>query len=118
MDRRGALVLLGPDGTAEWMTPDPESFTGIRGLDGAYLERALAGTAVEVEYEHDVSAAAAAVGEGSAVAAVLIRPTRVDEVLRTARERVLMPPKSTFFTPKLPTGLVVRELGGAAPTAR
>jgi uncharacterized protein (DUF1015 family) len=117
MNRRAALVLLGPDGTAEWMTPDPESFTGIRGLDGAYLEHALTGTAVEVEYEHDVTVAATAVGEGSAVAAVLIRPTSVAEVLRTAREGVLMPPKSTFFTPKLPTGLVVRELAGAAPTA-
>lgn len=117
MQRRGALVLLGPDGSAEWMAPDPDSFGGIRGLDGAYLEHALAGTAVEVDYQHDVAAAAQAVREGSAAAAVLIRPTSVAEVLRTARERLLMPPKSTFFTPKLPTGLVVRELAGEALTA-
>jgi uncharacterized protein (DUF1015 family) len=39
---------------------------------------------------------------------VLIRPTSLEEILRTAREGLLMPPKSTFFTPKLLTGWVVR----------
>jgi uncharacterized protein (DUF1015 family) len=41
---------------------------------------------------------------------VLIRPTGIDEIRRTADERLLMPPKSTFFTPKLRTGLVLRPL--------
>ncbi len=41
-------------------------------------------------------------------AAILIRPTSLAEIERTAREGLLMPPKSTFFTPKLRTGLVVR----------
>lgn len=45
---------------------------------------------------------------GEVNAAVLIRPVSVEEIERTAREGVLMPPKSTFFTPKLRTGLVVR----------
>ena len=43
-------------------------------------------------------------------AGVLIRPTGIDEIRRTADERLLMPPKSTFFTPKLRTGLVLRPL--------
>jgi uncharacterized protein (DUF1015 family) len=47
---------------------------------------------------------------GEASAAVLIRPVSVAEIERTAREGVLMPPKSTFFTPKLRTGLVIRSL--------
>ena len=34
----------------------------------------------------------------------------VEEIRRTATEGLLMPPKSTFFTPKLRTGLVVRPL--------
>jgi uncharacterized protein (DUF1015 family) len=42
--------------------------------------------------------------------AVLIRPVSVAEILRTANEGALMPPKSTFFTPKLLTGPVIREL--------
>ena len=41
---------------------------------------------------------------------VLIRPTSIDEIRRTASERLLMPPKSTFFTPKLRTGPVLRPL--------
>jgi uncharacterized protein (DUF1015 family) len=47
---------------------------------------------------------------GTATAAILIRPVSVDEIKRTANEGLLMPPKSTFFTPKLRTGLVMREL--------
>jgi uncharacterized protein (DUF1015 family) len=111
MDRRGALVLLGPDGAAQWLTPDPASFSGVRALDGAYLEHALAGTPAQVDYQHGVAETARLVADGAADAAVLIRPTSVAEVLRTAREGMLMPPKSTFFTPKLPTGLVLRQLG-------
>jgi uncharacterized protein (DUF1015 family) len=41
---------------------------------------------------------------------VLIRPVGIAEIERTAREHVLMPPKSTFFTPKLRTGFVIRPL--------
>ena len=46
----------------------------------------------------------------SVAAAVLIRPVSIAEIERTAREGLLMPPKSTFFTPKLRTGLFVRPL--------
>jgi uncharacterized protein (DUF1015 family) len=51
-----------------------------------------------------------AVRSGRATAAVLIRPVSIEEIRRTAAERLLMPPKSTFFTPKLRTGLVIRDL--------
>jgi len=49
---------------------------------------------------------------GQAKCAVLIRPVSLAEIRRTADEGLLMPPKSTFFTPKLRTGLVVRPLAG------
>ena len=52
----------------------------------------------------------AAVRSGQVDAGVLIRPTGITEIRRTADEGLLMPPKSTFFTPKLRTGLVVRPL--------
>ncbi len=42
---------------------------------------------------------------------MLIRPVSVEEIRRTAEQRLLMPPKSTYFTPKLRTGLVLRDLG-------
>jgi uncharacterized protein (DUF1015 family) len=50
------------------------------------------------------------VRSGEVEAGVLIRPTGIDEIRRTADEGLLMPPKSTFFTPKLRTGLVMRPL--------
>ncbi|HQZ00944.1 MAG TPA: DUF1015 domain-containing protein [Propionicimonas sp.] len=104
----GRLVLLYPDGSAEWLTPLPDAFEGVRALDGAYLEHALAGSAAEVAYQHGLDEMLALVASGEVAAGVLIRPTSLAEIQRTAREGLLMPPKSTFFTPKLRTGLVIR----------
>ena len=104
----GRLVLLSPDGTAEWLVPKAGAFDGIRDLDGAYLEHALAGSTAEVGYQHGLEEMLALVGSGEVAAGILIRPTSLLEIQRTAREGLLMPPKSTFFTPKLRTGLVIR----------
>lgn len=104
----GRLVLVEPDGSASWLTPLPGAFDGVRQLDGAWLEHALAGSAATVDYQHGLAEVVDLVGSGSVTAAVLIRPTSLAEIQRTAREGLLMPPKSTFFTPKLRTGLVVR----------
>ena len=110
MQAQGRLVLVTPDGWS-WLVPQPGAFDGVRSLDGAWLEAALAEVDdVEVTYQHGLSEVAAAVRSGPAQAAVLIRPVSVQEIERTAREGLLMPPKSTYFTPKLRTGLVVRDL--------
>lgn len=110
MDTRAALCLVGPDGSAQWLTPRPGAFDGVRSLDGAWLEHALADLDHRVAYQHGIDQVVDAVTSGAAAAAVLIRPVSVAEIERTAREGALMPPKSTFFTPKLRTGLVVRSL--------
>lgn len=110
MERLGALCLISGDGTAEWLTPRPGAFDEVRALDGAWLEHALADVDHTVAYQHGLDHVVHAVTSGDAAAAVLIRPVSVAEIERTAREGVLMPPKSTFFTPKLRTGLVVRSL--------
>lgn len=107
---RGALCLVRPDGTGTWLTPRSDAFDGVRRLDGALLEHALRDTDIEVTYQHGVQHVVDAVRAGTAAAGVLIRPTGIDEIRRTADEGLLMPPKSTFFTPKLRTGLVVRPL--------
>jgi uncharacterized protein (DUF1015 family) len=108
---RGSMCLVRPDGTGLWLRPRPQAFADVRALDGAYLEHALDGLEqIEVTYQHGVQNVLDAVGSGQAEAAVLIRPTSIDEIRRTAVERLLMPPKSTFFTPKLRTGLVLRPL--------
>ena len=108
--RRGALRFVHPNGSGSWLTPRPEAFDGVRELDGAYLEHALAGFPVEVDYQHGVAETVDLVTSGQVTAAVLIRPTSLMEIRRTADEHLLMPPKSTFFTPKLRTGLVIRTM--------
>ena len=110
MDTEGVLCLVTGDGTAQWLRPRPGAFDNVRSLDGAWLEHALAEVAHSVSYQHGVDHVVDAVTSGAATAAVLIRPVSVAEIERTAREGALMPPKSTFFTPKLRTGLVVRSL--------
>ena len=115
------MCLVRPDGSGVWLTPRPEAFSNVRALDGAYLEhalqdvRAVDGSAIEVAYQHGVANVVDLVRGGDADAAVLIRPTSIDEIRRTAVERLLMPPKSTFFTPKLRTGLVLRPLDQVTP---
>ena len=110
MESRGVLCLVRPDGTGEWLTPRAGSFDELRALDGLWLEDTLQGVDHRVAYQHGVELVVDSVRAGDAVAAVLIRPVSVAEIERTAREGVLMPPKSTFFTPKLRTGLVIRSV--------
>jgi uncharacterized protein (DUF1015 family) len=105
----GFLVLVGPSG-AQRLTPRPGAFENVRAIDGAWLEHALEGVPVDVTYQHGLAETIAAVERGDAAAGVLIRPVSVAEIQRTAREGLLMPPKSTFFTPKLRTGFVIRVL--------
>jgi uncharacterized protein (DUF1015 family) len=49
-------------------------------------------------------------GEGSV--ALYLNPLRPEDVFRVTRAGELMPQKSTFFAPKLPTGAVFRPLEG------
>lgn len=110
MDERGALCLVHSDGSAEWLTPRAGAFDDVRALDGLWLEELLSGVDHSVTYQHGVDRVVDAVVHGAAHAGVLIRPVSVAEIERTAREGVVMPPKSTFFTPKLLTGLVIRPV--------
>jgi uncharacterized protein (DUF1015 family) len=111
MQERGSLVLVDRGGNGTWLDPRPGAFDDVRALDGAWLERLLAGSDADTAYQHGVDEVLALMRDDpSVVAAVLIRPVSVAEIERTAREGLLMPPKSTFFTPKLRTGFVVREL--------
>ena len=87
-----------------------KEFAEVRDLDGARLEHALRGVDHEVTYQHGVEHVTDIVKSGGAEAGVLIRPVTVAEIQRTADEGLLMPPKSTFFTPKLRTGPVIRPL--------
>ena len=51
-----------------------------------------------------------AVDEGDAAVAVLMRPTRIEDVFQVAARGETMPPKSTYFYPKLVSGLLFHPL--------
>lgn len=109
---RGALCVVDHTGQGTYLVPIPSQFEGVRDLDSARLEHALQTIpAAELSYQHGVTNIVEAVAAGRADVGVLIRPVSIAEIRRTADEGLLMPPKSTFFSPKLRTGLVIRPLG-------
>lgn len=110
MSERGSLCLVDGSHAGWWLTPKPGAFAGLRDLDSDRLEAALRTIDHEVAYQHGFDEVFAQLDAGHAAVAVFIRPTSIAEIRRTADERLLMPPKSTFFTPKLRTGLVIRPL--------
>ena len=61
-------------------------------------------------YARDTEEALAMVHSGEFDAAFLMRPTRVEQVRELAAAGENMPPKSTFFYPKLLTGLLFNPL--------
>jgi uncharacterized protein (DUF1015 family) len=110
MDSRGSLCLVAPDGTGTFLTPRADTFVSVREMDSARLEHALRNTEHSVSYQHGVTEVVNKLAAGVAASAILIRPVSLAEIRRTADTGELMPPKSTFFTPKLRTGMVMRDL--------
>ena len=64
-------------------------------------------------YTQDAAAALAAVERGGAAAAFFLPPTGVDALRAVSLAGVTMPEKSTYFHPKLLTGLVIYPLDDA-----
>ena len=63
-----------------------------------------------ISYTRDAHDAVEQVRSGAADLAVLVNPTRVEQVAAVALAGERMPEKSTYFYPKAPTGLVFRPL--------
>jgi len=63
-----------------------------------------------VTYTTNAVEALQEVSDGEAELAFLLNPTSVDQVWQVAMAGLAMPQKSTFFYPKLLTGLVVNPL--------
>jgi uncharacterized protein (DUF1015 family) len=63
-----------------------------------------------VTYTASRQEAEAAVDNGDAQAAFLLRPTRIEDVWEIAKRGDVMPQKSTFFYPKLTSGLLLYGL--------
>jgi uncharacterized protein (DUF1015 family) len=79
--------------------------TGALGLDEQAISH-LRG----LGYARDARAAVEAVTAGEYDAAFLLRPTPVEQVRAVAESGESMPPKSTYFFPKLLTGLLFNPL--------
>ena len=116
MNDDGCLCLVHPDGTGTLYAEKPNVFDPVRALDSARLEHTITAAgetldSVGIAYQHGVDEILRELRSGRATCAVLINPVSLAEIRRTTDEGLLMPPKSTFFTPKLRTGLVLRPLG-------
>jgi uncharacterized protein (DUF1015 family) len=96
-----AFVLLRRDGA---VLAEAEAAPGPLGtLDTAVLDRLeLEG----VTFTASVAEAADAVSAGRASAALLVRPPTIEQVEAVALAGETMPPKSTYFFPKLLSGLL------------
>jgi len=63
-----------------------------------------------ISYTPDWQEAVRAVDSGEAAVAVLMRPTRIEDVFAVAERGETMPQKSTYFYPKLVSGLLFLDL--------
>ena len=114
------------DGTRAWLLSEPdagqvaaalpaEHSDAWKALDVSVLHGfvvpalwGLADTVDTVGYEHDVDSAVGAAQRTNGTA-VLLNPTPVAAVAAVAADGERMPRKSTLFTPKPRTGLVIRD---------
>jgi uncharacterized protein (DUF1015 family) len=93
---RGAFIVLRRTGAELLETEGPA-------LDTAVVDALPLGG---VSYTASAEEAERAVANGEAAAAFLVRPPTMEEVEEFARSGHRMPPKSTYFFPKLASGLL------------
>jgi len=125
------LVLPGEEGyllvgdalaAGDRMRREPMS-AAVRGLDLAILQAAILDDRLGIDaatiatgdalaYTRSQADAIRAVASGEAKAAILVRPTRLEQLAAVASAGDVMPQKSTYFYPKLLTGLVFYPLEG------
>ena len=112
------LTLRDPQTAAEAL---PDRSEAYRSLDTAVLEALMLRGALGmteddiaaqrgVTYAKSTGEALAAVESGRVDAAFFMRATPIEQVQAVAAAGESMPPKSTFFYPKVPTGLVFSPL--------
>ena len=118
----GWLLVAEPDAAAERMRRERTS-TAVRRLDLSLLHAALlddrlgigpgeVAAGEHLAYTRSEADALARVRSGEVSAAILVRPTRLDQLADVANAGDVMPQKSTYFYPKLLTGMAFHPLGG------
>lgn len=113
---RDRLLVLRPDAPLSEM-PELGRTPAVRTLDVVIVERlvvqeilAAGKSTPTLTYTPDPAAALKLAHAGKALAAVLLNPTKVEQVFAVADAGDVMPPKSTFFIPKVPSGLVIKTV--------
>jgi uncharacterized protein (DUF1015 family) len=117
---RGYLIRANQQAAAERMARERVS-TAVGRLDLAVLHAGLFDDVLGIDatqvaagerlaYTRSEADARRAVESGDAQAAILVRPTRLDELAAVAMAGDVMPQKSTYFYPKLLTGMVFNPL--------
>jgi uncharacterized protein (DUF1015 family) len=116
-DRSRVMALVLRPGVLPDRLPSLAQSAAVRDLDVARIEslvvKEILGadtTTPIVRYVADAKEALSLVQSGGAAVAVLLNPTRVEQVFAVADAGDVMPPKSTYFIPKVPSGLVLRPL--------
>jgi uncharacterized protein (DUF1015 family) len=99
--RRGEGPVVYSGGRAYLLASDPSQ------LDAAAIEPLLR---EPVNYTPSAEYAVEAVDRGEVEAALLLRPPTVEQVRAVAERGETMPQKSTYFYPKLPSGLLFMPL--------
>jgi uncharacterized protein (DUF1015 family) len=97
---RGAAVLYRQGGRISMLS----------GREGQLDTELVEAHAPEVTYTASIEEAVAAVDQGHAEGAFLLRPLRVEDVFAVAKRGETMPQKSTYFYPKLLSGLLFHPL--------
>jgi uncharacterized protein (DUF1015 family) len=98
----------------------------LRNLDVTVLHGVILGSLLGIDaealakqsylsYTHETKEAIARVAAGEAQAAFFMNPTKTEQVLAACEAGFVLPQKSTYFQPKLATGLCMYRLDGAAP---
>ncbi len=94
-----------------------EAPPSLRALDTYFLHQAVLGPVLgvpdsAVSFVHSLAEAEEAVARKTCRLAVLLRATPVQQIVDVSEAGESMPAKSTFFHPKLPSGLVIHPLVG------
>ena len=121
-DGEGWLLIGDVVAAADRMRREAMSAPARR-LDLALLHAALLGDRLGITqadvaagetllYTRSEADARARVARGEVAAAILVRPTRLEELTAVAAAGDVMPQKSTYFYPKLLTGMVFYPLEG------
>ena len=110
---KGALVVEADPGSERPLPPEAPAC--LRALDTYFLHHAVLGPLLgvpdtAVSYVHSQAEAEEALAKGACRLAVLLRATPVRQIVDVADAGESMPAKSTFFHPKLPSGLVIHPL--------